>query len=109
MTPVATLVLLAKPKVDSEFRLTVEVGTPYYIGGSHEEWACPSSLRPLYSHLVDAQGTDGFHALCLAISLLQQLLQAFLDDGGTLKTEDGTDFTLEGYSFGAAVHRSARE
>lgn len=109
MTPIVTLVLLAKPKADPEFKLTVEVGAPYYIGGSHEEWACPCSLRPLYSRLADAQGVDAFHSLCLAISLLQQLLQAFLDDGGTLKTEYGAEFTLEGYSFGVAVHRSARD
>lgn len=108
MTTIATLVLMAKPTGKPEFELKVEVGTPYFIGGSHEEWACPCSMHPLYSRLVDARGGDAFHALCLAISLLQQLLQCFLEDSGTLKTKDGSDFTLVGYSFGAAC-RPPRE
>lgn len=108
MLPIATLILVAKPEDMPEFKLTVEVGTPYYRGDAHEDWACPCSLYPLQPRLADAVGRDAFQALCMAISLIQYLLQAFLDDGGRLKTENGSDFTLEGYSFGVAIHPSAR-
>jgi hypothetical protein len=84
------------------FTIEIEIGTPYQR--EHDEWRCPVALNGLYDRLAEAAGIDSFQALCLAISLVQELLQGFCEDGGKL-LQDGEDFSLQGYSFGAAVRR----
>jgi hypothetical protein len=87
---------------EERFEITVEIGAPYQCGGEPEEWACPVAVRPLYERLHDAHGGDSFQSLCLAISLAQDLLQAFREKGGALTYETGELFPLEAYSFGVA-------
>ena len=91
-------------------RITIElsVGTPYQVtAGSDIEWACPVSLTPLYSRLHDAHGSTSLQALCLALSLVIDLLAKFKEDGGTLAHDDGTEYTIAPLAFGAAVRSSA--
>jgi len=84
------------------FVIELEVGTPYHCETG--EWACPISLRGLYDRLRDMRGEDSFQALCMAVSLAQDLLQDFRGKGGRLLM--GTeDFPLEAYAFGAAIGR----
>jgi len=65
------------------------VGRPYPIGDS--EWACPVSLSGLQERLHDVHGASSLQALCLAASLLRQLLTQFVQDGGELRHRDGRD------------------
>jgi hypothetical protein len=70
------------------------IGRPYQI--SLDEWACPVSLTGLYGRLHDAHGLGSLQALCLAASLLRQLLRYFVEDGGQLFLSDGeTQFPLD--------------
>jgi hypothetical protein len=84
------------------FTIDLEVGTPYQRETG--EWACPVALHGLYDRLAEACGENSFQALCMAISLAQDLLQSFRDKGGKLLMDD-EDFPLEAYAFGAAIRR----
>jgi hypothetical protein len=99
---IASLVLDAQRPDEERFAITIEIGTPYHRETG--EWACPVSLHGLYERLRDASGNDSFQALCMAISLAQDLLQTFQDKGGTLLLE-GDRFQLEPYAFGPAARR----
>ena len=85
---------------EERFQITVEIGTPYRCCEDPEEWACPVVVHPLYKRLSDIHGGDSFHSLCLAIALVQDLLQGFREKGGALTYENGESFPLESYSFG---------
>ncbi|MFZ2971334.1 MAG: hypothetical protein WA049_01735 [Ferribacterium limneticum] len=86
-----------------EIVIHLEIGTPYLRAKySYGDWACPISLTPLYKELAEATGIDPFHSLCLASSLALDLLQGFIDDGGRILHDDGTDVLLQAYAFGVA-------
>ncbi len=100
--PIAKTELIAVHPGGRRDAVTIEVGKPYLSqhGEGFEEWTCPVSLKPLYDDLTGARGGDPFQALCLALSLILNLLSGFKDKGGTLLIEDGQEFPLEAYSFG---------
>jgi hypothetical protein len=83
-------------------KISAKIGKPYPVEGNEgiDEWACPVSLEPLYKSLHDAHGEGSLQALCLAINLILDLLQSFIEKGGKLVHEDGTRFSIESYSFG---------
>jgi len=99
---IASLSIDAIPIKGGPFSIEIEIGTPYQQ--EPDVWRCPVELNGLYDNLAEAAGIDSFQALCLAISLVQELLHGFCADGGKL-LQDGEDFSLQGYSFGAAVRR----
>ena len=83
--------------------VTVGIGQPRQIGRDPEEWACPVSLTPLYKHLHDAHGGDAFQALCLAASLVLDLLHGVVEKGGSVSFVGGDRFPFEAYAFGATA------
>jgi hypothetical protein len=68
--------------------IVVEIGRPYRPCDAPEDWACPVSLMPLYPSLPDIYGVDSFQALCLALSLVFDLLTHFEKQGGSLHYQD---------------------
>ena len=88
---------------EDPFEIFIEIGTPYKVGDDPEEWACPVALSPLHNRLHDAHGGSAFQALCLASSLVLDLLQGFKEQGGSLFYSPGEDFPIEAYAFGVAV------
>ena len=70
----------------SRFTIMLKIGKPYTIDNS--EWACPVGAIGLYKRLRDIQGSDSFQALMRAIEFLRQLLEYFIDDGGSLLSVD---------------------
>jgi hypothetical protein len=70
-------------------RIVAAIGAPYEVGP--EEWACPVSLAGLHERLHAVHGGSSLQALCLAASVLRQLLTSFVEDGGRLLYEDGTE------------------
>jgi hypothetical protein len=101
-TDVASISIDAISPKGEAFTIELEIGTPYERepGG----WACPVALTGLYDRLAEARGVDSFQALCMAISLAQDLLHGFRDKGGKLLM-DAENFPLEAYGFGAATRR----
>jgi hypothetical protein len=69
------------------------IGRPYLVGP--DEWACPAALTGLYEKLHDVHGASSLQSLCLAASLLRQLLTSFVEDGGGRLTHlDGGPFDV---------------
>jgi hypothetical protein len=87
-------------------RIEIEfsVGHPYQA--DPECWRTPVTLTPLYKNLAHAAGGDAVQSLCMALSLGIDLLAKFREDGGKLLYDDGTEFTLEPYSFGHAQRKT---
>jgi hypothetical protein len=102
VTLIATWYKMLSTSTIASLSIEIEIGTPYQQ--EPDVWRCPVALNGLYDRLAEAAGIDSFQALCLAISLVQELLQGFCADGGKL-LQDGEGFSLQGYSFGAAVRR----
>jgi hypothetical protein len=90
---------------EDAFGITVEIGTPWQVGNDPEEWACQVALTPLYKRLHDAHGGSSFHALCMASSLVLDLLSGFKEKGGVLFHSPGEEFPLEAYAFGVAARQ----
>lgn len=103
--PTASITLLGKRSDEDEaFEILLEVGPPYEVNGHPNEWACPVSIRPLFKNLRDAHAGDSLQSLCLALSLVFDLLADFRKKGGELTYETGEQFPLEAYCFGTALH-----
>lgn len=94
---IAVANLFGQDKDGCRFPIKVEIGAPYQSGDDPETWLCPVRIDPLYSHLRDIAGADGFQALCLASRLAVSLLRGYIEDGGRLLHDDGTDFSLDSY------------
>lgn len=94
---IASATLFGQSKDGDRFPIKIEIGAPYQSGDDPETWRCPVHIDPLYSHLRDIAGADGFQALCLASRLAVSLLRGYVEDGGRLLYEDGTDFSLDAY------------
>lgn len=81
-----------------EFDIIVSVGKPFKDTEA-KSWKCSVKIDPLYKRIADARGSDSFHALRLATELIVTLLGDFVEKGGRLQCEDGTEFMLSAYSF----------
>ncbi|MCM3869802.1 MAG: hypothetical protein ND895_03745 [Pyrinomonadaceae bacterium] len=79
---VATTILDCVNSLGERQQVTVEIGRPFEA--PEGEWACPVAMRGFYNSLADVRGADSLQALCLAASLVRQLLTAFLEDGGKI-------------------------
>jgi hypothetical protein len=98
---IATLSLIGRRPNGEAFPILLSVGAPYRnTEVDVEEWRCSVSLEPLYSCLAHAAGVDSVQALCMALSLGIDLLGKFVEDGGSLLNDDGTEFPLQSYAFG---------
>ena len=97
---IAQAELVGESKDGGRFSIRVRIGRPYVRAKDPEMWACPVSLEPLHERLPDIAGEDSFQALCLANRLAASLLEGFVDSGGRLLNDDGTDFSVENLGFG---------
>jgi hypothetical protein len=79
--------LIAVRRSGERVEVRAGIGRPYAV--SADEWACPVSLAGLHDRLHDVHGTSSLQAMCLAASLLRQLLTYFVEDGGLLHHHDG--------------------
>jgi hypothetical protein len=84
--PIAEEKLIAVHRSGQRVEVTARVGRPYPVG--RDEWACPVSLAGLRERLHDVHGASSLQALCLAVSLVRQLLTYFVQDGGQLRHHD---------------------
>ena len=70
----------------SKFQITLKIGRPYIVEG--DKWACAVGAIGLYTRMREVQGKDSFQALMRSIKMARQLLEYFLEDGGSLITEE---------------------
>jgi hypothetical protein len=78
--------------------LRVEIGRPYEERDGR--WACAIAVAPLNAKLDAVRGTDSFHAVWLACSLVLKLLENLTAEGWTLENRDGSAFPLDAYRSG---------
>ena len=81
--------LVALRPSGERIRVVASLGSPYEVRPG--EWACPVSLSGLHARLHHVHGGSSLQALCLAASLLRQLLTSFVGDGGRLLHGDGLE------------------
>lgn len=96
MKEVIASVMLSAILPSGESRaISVQIGKPYHKG---DHWRCPVAIPGLHDSLGDVAEEDAFQSLCLAMRLVQSLLQHFIASGGRLLfPETGDDWPLEAY------------
>ncbi|NCB64379.1 MAG: hypothetical protein EOM52_12450 [Clostridia bacterium] len=93
--PVATMEMVAVHPDGTRTPLIVEVGKPFRMDTG--VWACPVSGEPVVPNMPGIFGEDSMQALCLALSLVFDLLSNFKKKGGALLGEGDQEFLLEVY------------
>ena len=71
---------------EEPFLIKVAIGQPIRCRENSDVWECPVELSPLYRRLRGARGDDSFHALCLTLSLVIDLLADFQEKVALLAT-----------------------
>ena len=93
----STNLLCVTPSGERLF-VSVSIGRP--VKDDAGLWECPVSLYGLYPRLNPMKSDDSFHALCLSIHLIRDLLIGFVEDGGRILiagTEDEQELPLDAY------------
>jgi len=67
-------------RTGDRFSVTIQIGRPYLAPSG--EWACPVEMAGWHNGLQDIRGEDSMQALCLALTLVRQLLTSYVQDGG---------------------------
>ena len=103
---VATLNLIGIEPDGKRIDILATIGKPFLVPGHEDidEWACAVFLEPLYKTLHNVHSGSSFQALCLASNLILKLLSDFIDKGGQLVHEDGTQFSLGECGFGVQTN-----
>jgi hypothetical protein len=86
MLTLASRDLIGERPNGERFDIRVRIGQPYQV--NDVSWACPVALDGVDPHLPDIHGIDSWQALLLAISLLRNRLEHFLETGGKLYWPD---------------------
>jgi hypothetical protein len=76
----------------------ISIGRP--VKNDDGFWECPVSLHGLYPRLSSMKSDDSFHALCLSVHLVRDLLMGFMEEGGRILiagTEDEQELPLDAY------------
>jgi hypothetical protein len=91
--------------------VTISIGRP--VKNKEGLWVCPVNLQGLYPRLSPMKSNDSFHALCLSIFLVRDLLMGFVEGGGQIliaETKDEQELPLDAYfpppSHEAREHRT---
>jgi len=95
---VAKLEVVGVRESGERVELRLEIGRPREERDGR--WACSIAIAPLETQPDDVRGTDSFHAVWLACSLVLKLLTNLKADGWSLQNRDGSEFPLEAYRSG---------
>lgn len=101
--PIAIEVVLVELPNESRREVTIQVWRPFEDPGYPGEWLCSVSLEPLYPNLRPARSNSAFQSLCLANSLVLDLLHAVVEKGGSVWLEPGVPFPFVAYAFGVSA------
>ena len=90
MAEVAATELVALASTGERWNVRISIGAPAMT--AHGDWSCLATGDPLI-HFPPGGivGGDSLQALTLAIALIKSELQDFIDRGGRLLSNDGSD------------------
>jgi hypothetical protein len=87
---IAERFIICRPQ-NSEMRVVrLQIGLPLPINGQAEKWECAVALVGLYPGLPKVPGVDSMQCINLAIGLIRQALERFMEDGGQIYWRDGS-------------------
>ena len=81
---IAERIIYVVDKDSRGFDVGIMIGKPYQTDSKYGEWGCPIALIGLHGRLHDVYGVDSWQALTLAIRLVRDLLDHFVESGGKL-------------------------
>lgn len=91
---IASSQFLVVSETGEETAVLAQIGRPYEDNDG--VWRCPVALTGLHQKLPDIGGEDPIQALCLAASLLRDLLEGVQEKGGRiLHTSDRSEYSLD--------------
>jgi hypothetical protein len=68
----------------------LQIGLPLPIDGNPEKWECEVALAGLYPGMPRVPGVDSMQCINLAIGLIRQAMEKFMEDGGQIFWRDGS-------------------
>ncbi|HZZ17345.1 MAG TPA: hypothetical protein VFE08_15470 [Candidatus Sulfotelmatobacter sp.] len=86
MPYIAARELVGERANGERFNITIHIGQPYPV--NELSWACPVAVQGVDVQLADMHGIDSWQALLLAISLVRNRLEHFVETGGKLYWQD---------------------
>lgn len=70
--------------------IRLQIGLPLPIDGNPEKWECEVALAGLYPGMPKVPGVDSMQCINLAIGLIRQALEKFMEEGGQIFWRDGS-------------------
>src|SRR5689334_21853901 len=64
------------------FPIHIRTGRPY---PDADDWRCPVTGEGVWGRMPDVAGVDSFQTLVLALTLVRQALEFFVEKGGVLR------------------------
>lgn len=94
---IASTTLICVTPRGERLSVIASIGRPYR--DEDDLWLCPVSLQGLYPKLSPMKSDESFHALCLSIFLVRNLLVGFIADGGRILIAgtDDEEFPIDAY------------
>lgn len=68
----------------------LQIGLPLPVNGNAEKWECEVALAGLYPGMPKVPGVDSMQCINLAIGLIRQALERFMEEGGQVFWRDGS-------------------
>ena len=81
------------------FQVRVMIGAPERRVKMSPAWQCTVAVEPLWEGPFAIYGEGSLQTLCLAAKYAVQMLDAFIEQGGTLEYTDGTEFDAKPFGF----------
>lgn len=76
---------------NGEMRIVrLQVGLPLPLNEEGQSWECEVALAGLYPGMPKVPGVDSMQCLNLAIGLIRQALEKFMENGGQIYWRDGS-------------------
>jgi hypothetical protein len=95
MSGVAGRELVGERANGERFNIAIRIGMPYQV--NDVSWACPVAADGIDRKLADMHGIDSWQALLLAIGLVRNRLEHFLETGGKLYWPDNPSLEITLY------------
>lgn len=68
----------------------LQIGLPLPLNDSAEKWEAEVALAGLYPGMPKVPGVDSMQCINLAIGLIRQALEKFMEEGGQIYWRDGS-------------------
>ena len=100
---IAEYQLIGKRVGEPTFAIRLAICKPEQSESMAPAWGCLVTVSPLNSKPLTIYGDGSFQALCLGIRHAMQMLQGFVEQGGSLEYENGESFDASVFGLSSSI------